>query len=98
MLVGFPLVPFWNQKEPLSMATLTIKNIPTDLYERLKQCAARDRRSINNQVIVCLEQALTSLRPDADAILKEARTVRRKTSRYVVTDKVLTRVKQEGRP
>lgn len=80
------------------MATLTIKNIPTDLYERLKQCAARDRRSINNQVIVCLEQALTSLRPDADAILKEARTVRRKTSRYVVTDKVLTRVKQEGRP
>lgn len=80
------------------MATLTIKNIPTDLYERLKQDAVRDRRSLNNQVIVCLEQALTTPRPDADTILKEARTVRRKTSRYVLTDKMLARVKQEGRP
>ncbi len=79
------------------MATLTIKNIPTDLYERLKRYAARDRRSINNQVIVCLEQALTTARPDADTILKEARTMRCKTSRHVLTDKVLARVKQEGR-
>lgn len=80
------------------MATLTIKNIPTDLYERLKESAAQDRRSINNQVIVCLERALRSPKIDTDAVLAGARALRRKTSRYLLTDRTLARVKQEGRP
>jgi antitoxin FitA len=80
------------------MATLTIKNIPTELYERLKESAAQDRRSLNNQVIVCLERALRSPQIDTDAVLADARALRRKTSRYVLTDRALTRAKQEGRP
>ena len=42
------------------MATLTIKNIPDEVYEQLKQRAARHRRSVNSEVIVCLEQVLGS--------------------------------------
>jgi len=80
------------------MATLTIKNIPADLYERLKESAAQDRRSINNQVIVYLERALRSAKIDTDAVLAGARSLRRKTSRYVLTDRTLARAKQEGRP
>jgi antitoxin FitA len=37
------------------MATLTLKNVPDDLYERLKQRAARHRRSLNQEVIAVLE-------------------------------------------
>ena len=37
------------------MATLTIKGLPDALYRRLKKHAAEERRSINSQVIVCLE-------------------------------------------
>ena len=45
------------------MATLTIKNIPDDLYEELKQRAATNRRSINNEVIMLIERAFRSYRP-----------------------------------
>ena len=40
------------------MASLTIKGIPTDLMERLRELADRERRSLNQQAIVILEQAL----------------------------------------
>ena len=35
--------------------TLTLKNVPDDIYERLKLAAQAHRRSINSEVIVCLE-------------------------------------------
>lgn len=80
------------------MATLTIKNLPADLYERLKQSTAQDRRSINNQVIVYLQRALHSPKIDTDAVLAEARVLRQKTSHSLLTDRDLAQAKQEGRP
>jgi len=38
--------------------TVTLKNIPDDLYERLKAAASRHRRSLNGEAIVCLESVL----------------------------------------
>lgn len=38
------------------MAKLTIKNIPDDLYELIKQSAAAHNRSINNELIAGLEK------------------------------------------
>ncbi len=38
--------------------TLTLKNIPADLYERLKLAAEARRRSLNREAIVCLETVL----------------------------------------
>lgn len=35
------------------------KNIPDSLYEQLKTAAELHRRSINSEVIVCLEKTLT---------------------------------------
>ena len=40
------------------MATLNIKNFPADLYERLKERAARDHRSMAQEVTWLLERAL----------------------------------------
>jgi plasmid stability protein len=37
------------------MATLTVKNVPDALVRRLKQQAALHRRSLNLEVISCLE-------------------------------------------
>lgn len=42
------------------MPALTIKNIPDSLYQQLKTAATVHRRSINSEVIVCLEQVLAS--------------------------------------
>lgn len=45
------------------MATLNVKNLPDDLYERLKQRAKRDRRSVAQEVILLLEDALQAKPP-----------------------------------
>ena len=54
------------------MPTLTVKNIPDELYERLKQSAGEHRRSLNSEILVCLERALYSERVDPQAVLARA--------------------------
>jgi plasmid stability protein len=41
------------------MPNLTIKNIPEAIYRRLKQAAEENHRSLNGQVIACLDEALS---------------------------------------
>jgi plasmid stability protein len=79
------------------MATLTIKNIPEELYDRLKGSAVQHRRSLNSEVIVCLEKALGSRLIDPEAFLAEVRAHRKTISRVFVTDEDLRAAKNEGR-
>lgn len=58
------------------MPSLTIKDIPPRIMERLRVSAARDRRSLNREAIFLLEQALdtglgpaTQLQQERDAQL-----------------------------
>lgn len=46
------------------MANLTIKNISEELYQKLKKSAKLNRRSMNSEILVCLEQVL--LKPELD--------------------------------
>ena len=46
--------------------SLTIKNIPDDLYLRLKQAAESNHRSMNGQAIVSLDGALTRQKQSAE--------------------------------
>ena len=56
--------------------TLTLKNIPEEVYERLKASARAHRRSLNNEAIVCLETVLASGRTPATERLARARALR----------------------
>ena len=40
------------------MPSLTIKNIPDDLFEALREAARAHHRSVNGEVIHCLERSL----------------------------------------
>lgn len=80
------------------MATLTIKNLPNQLYERLRAQARRHRRSINSEAIVCLEQVLVSRRTDPEADLEKIRRLRQEMVDVYVTDSDLQAAKNEGRP
>jgi hypothetical protein len=40
------------------MPALTIKNIPDDLYIRLKEAARARRRSLNSEILYCVERTL----------------------------------------
>ena len=56
--------------------TLTLKNVPDAVYERLKTAAALHRRSLNSEAIVCLEQVLLPLPTLASERLLRARALR----------------------
>ena len=49
--------------------TLTLKNIPDDLYEALKSAAAAHRRSLNSEAIVQLQKALPARSKSPEEIL-----------------------------
>jgi plasmid stability protein len=78
------------------MANLTIKNVPELLVRRLKRQAMAHRRSLNLEVIACLEQATQSVPVDPEAILARARAIRAHP-RVRLTDRLLTRLKADGR-
>jgi plasmid stability protein len=54
------------------MPSLTLKDIPTSLMERLRSRAAQDRRSLNREAILLLEQALAPGAGAAPASIAEA--------------------------
>jgi antitoxin FitA len=60
-----------------AMPVLTIRNVPDDLYVKLKASAAERRRSVNSEVIECLRVALANRRPrHVEGFLDRARAVR----------------------
>jgi antitoxin FitA len=79
------------------MATITIKNIPETVYQRLKRQAAQSRRSLNQQVIACLEQSTGSVPLDPAAFLARARGIRKPTKGPSLTEKRLKEFKIAGR-
>jgi len=48
------------------MASLTLKNMPDELLERIRDLAERKRRSMTQQVLYMLEQALAAAQEDVD--------------------------------
>jgi plasmid stability protein len=79
------------------MATITVKSIPDELYERLKASAKANRRSINSEIIVCIEQAVTSRQVDPERLIAVARELRESTAGYTIDDKNFNQAKQAGR-
>jgi len=79
------------------MPTLTIKGLPDPLYRRLKQQAEAHRRSLNGEIIVCLERAVGAGRADARSWLAQARAFRERLQLRPLTDRQLRAARQAGR-
>jgi antitoxin FitA len=79
------------------MPTITVKNIPADIYEKLKKSAETSRRSINSEIIVCIERAVRSQPINPDLFLTHARKLRSKTSSHPITDDEFNQAKTAGR-
>ncbi len=54
------------------MPTLTLKQVPEELHERLKERAERHRRSMNSEAITILERALRPSRMSAEEAIAKA--------------------------
>jgi plasmid stability protein len=79
------------------MTTITIKNIPDDLHEALKKKASLQRRSLNNEIIACLEASLRSLPVDVESFLYKTQELRGQVAGRL-TNRELKTLKDEGRP
>jgi plasmid stability protein len=79
------------------MATITLKNIPEQLYQKLKKRAKQHYRSLNSEVIVCLDNVLGSKKVDPNLLLERVRDLRSNVSGKL-TDKDLSLLKNQGRP
>lgn len=80
------------------MPALTIKNVPDDLYESLKQSAKRHRRSINKEVIFCLERSFISSKASPEALLGRVHRLQARFTGPKLTDRVLRQAREDGRP
>ncbi len=80
------------------MPALTIKNIPDDLYARLKKAAKAHHRSMNGEILYCVERTLSPHKIDVSEHIAMARTLRAKTADHPITDDELNAAKNAGRP
>ena len=78
--------------------TLTLKNIPDEVYVRLKASAESHRRSLNSEAIVCLESILLPGRATAEEVIARARAIRDSLPKGKFSAKDIDAFKREGRP
>lgn len=77
--------------------TLTLKNIPDAVYERLRHCAQLNRRSMNSEAIVCLEAMLLPGHVAPADRLARARAVRVALPMGKFRARDIDAMKREGR-
>jgi len=77
--------------------TLTLKNIPDALYERLKAAAELHRRSLNSEAIVCLESVLLPNRVAPSDRVARARALRAGLPQGRFTAEDIDAAKRAGR-
>ena len=77
---------------------ITLKNIPDDIYKRLKEVAGAHHRSVNMEVIACLEQMLLPSRATAQEHLAKARELRNNLKGRKFNATEIDQAIDEGRP
>jgi len=81
------------------MAALTLRNIPDDLYQSLKEKALNHHRSLNKEVVYLLEKVLQDDPGDDATWLLQARELRSSLAEMPpLDDSMLQQAKNEGRP
>jgi plasmid stability protein len=78
--------------------TITLKNIPDDLYNRLKEVAELHHRSLNMEVIACLERTLLPTHVTPDERIARARSLRARLPAVDFSAEEIQETIEEGRP
>lgn len=81
------------------MPALTVKNIPEDLYEKLKLVADSHHRSLNSEILHCLETVLLPQKITPAERIRLARAVRPKINAdAAIGREEIMQAIDEGRP
>jgi plasmid stability protein len=77
------------------MPTLTLKGLPEELHERLREQAERHRRSMNSEAIMILERTLMPTRQSAEEAIAKAEALNRRIGKTFPD--IVNEAKREGR-
>ena len=80
------------------MTTITVKNIPDDIYHSLKFAAEAHHRSLNSEILACLEKTLLPTRVTTDERLARARRLRESLEKTHFTAADIDDAIEQGRP
>ena len=78
--------------------TMTLKNIPDDVYSRLKMQSKANRRSLNSEAIICFETVLAPAKMPSSERIQRARELRTVCDGKTFLAKDITEFKRLGRP
>jgi len=88
----------FKRRMPLP-TTFTLKNIPGDIYNRLRAAARAHHRSVNKEVIACLERAYLPHQPlSAAERLTRIRTLRSSLGPQKSSSREILRAIEQRRP
>jgi len=76
---------------------ITIRDIPDDIYEKLKRQAELHHRSINSEVIVYLKNIVQSRRREPGQIIARAKKLKQKAKGSLSIEQIQEAIDQ-GRP
>ncbi len=79
------------------MATLTLKDIPPELHSRIRARAQATGRSLNKEILACLEQATTPRRLNVSEYLSRVELIHEQIDFDVTLDKIQEAI-ETGRP
>lgn len=80
------------------MATITVKGIPDELYQRLKAAAEASHRSVNSEIITRIERSLMPHRATVQQLLQRVRRLQGSFAGRVLELEDLEAARQAGRP
>ncbi|MFM2344122.1 MAG: hypothetical protein RLZZ210_732 [Pseudomonadota bacterium] len=77
--------------------TITLKNIPDDIYACLKQVAKAHHRSLNNEIIACLESVLMPKKIDTNSTIERIRGIRKNLHTKEFDEQQINQAIDDGR-
>lgn len=80
------------------MPAITVKNIPDALYENLKLAAQLHHRSINSEIIACLEKELLVEKVTINKRIANARLLRTRFKEKTADTNEIESLIEQGRP
>jgi antitoxin FitA len=80
------------------MPNVNVKNMPKEIHRRLKERAKRNHRSLNSELLACLQEAVLPRRIDPDEAAERVRAMRARFRGPPLVDEDLARLKAERRP
>lgn len=79
------------------MPAITLKNIPDDLYIKIKKNAELNFRSINSEILYRLKASVSQFKPETKILLDQIHQIRDNLKIPELNEKIINKAKNEGR-